>query len=173
MSTDKNPDEEVNAMGSVLKALDGIEPEAQERVLRWASGRFGVGFGMADKKDQAADMPATDEEEKQFADFPSLHDAAGPKTDPERALVAGYWFQEIQGQSDLEAQALNTALKNLGHHISNITDALSSLKGRKPALVIQTQKMGAAKQARKKYKLTTAGVKAVKTMLTVSQPGEE
>jgi hypothetical protein len=39
------------------------------------------------------------------------------------------------------------------------------LKSQKPALVVQLKKSGSTKQARKKYKLTTAGKKAVEQLI--------
>ena len=162
--TDTEVEEEIGAMTSVAKALSGLAPDARERVLRWASGRFNVEWTGV-KGGRKGETGEVQGEQAEFADFPSLFDAAAPNTDPERALVAGYWFQQVESRPDLDAQTLNTALKNLGHPIANITDALSSLKNRKPALVMQTQKKGTTRQARKKYKLTTAGVKAVEAML--------
>jgi DNA-binding PadR family transcriptional regulator len=50
--------------------------------------------------------------------------------------------------------------------VSNITTALSSLIERKPQLVIQTRKSGNSKQARKRYRLTDAGIRAVERMIS-------
>ena len=172
MTSDKDADTELAAMASVLSALKDLDPEVQERVLRWAGDRLGVESPIGGKKDTRLGTPGTNGERPEFTDFASLHEAAGPETDANRALVAGYWFQVIRGQAELDAQALNAALKNLGHRIANITEALTSLKSTRPALVIQTQKKGTTRQARKKYKLTTAGVKAVEAMLAPSRPHE-
>jgi DNA-binding PadR family transcriptional regulator len=67
---------------------------------------------------------------------------------------------------ELEGFTLNKELKNLGHGVSNITSALDTLMSRKPALVIQTKKSGTSKQARKKYKLTLEGLRAVERMVS-------
>jgi hypothetical protein len=99
------------------------------------------------------------------ADLASLCDLARPDTDAERALVAGYWLQCTQGQTEFTAQAVNDELKNLGHGVSNITNAFSSLKDQKPALVIQVRKDGTSQQARKKYRVTAEGKKAVDLMV--------
>jgi len=42
---------------------------------------------------------------------------------------------------------------------------LTQLIVRKPALVIQTHKSGSTKQARKRYRLTNEGLRAVERML--------
>src|SRR5204862_6999499 len=102
---------------------------------------------------------------REYQDFPTLFDAASPATEPEHAHVARYWIQVNQGKEDLHGQLLNDELKNMGHGIGNVTDALSSLIERRPALVIQTRKSGTSRQARKKYRLTTEGIRAVEQML--------
>jgi hypothetical protein len=89
-----------------------------------------------------------------------------PKTEAERALAGAYWFQVIQGQADFQGQQVNNELKNVGHGVSNITVALGKLQNQKPALVRQVAKSGRSRQARKKYKLTTAGISAAKAMIS-------
>jgi len=100
-----------------------------------------------------------------FSSLAELFDAAQPQTNGEKALVAGYWIQIVQGAEELTAHAIHSELKNLGHAVSNITLALDQLKKRKPALVHQIRKSGKAQQARKTYKITKEGVKAVEAML--------
>jgi hypothetical protein len=87
----------------------------------------------------------------------------------EKALVVGYWFQVVQGQPDFGGQEVNSTLKNIGHGIANITDAFTTASSRKPSLVMQTQKTGTSRQARKQYKLTVAGVRWVESRL--ANPG--
>ncbi len=70
-----------------------------------------------------------------------------------------------QGADSFDSQSANTALKNLGHAIANITMALGALIKQKPALVLQTKKSGKSRQARKTFKLTVAGIKAVEDMI--------
>ena len=94
-----------------------------------------------------------------------LFSMADLRNDPERALFGAYWLQEIGGQPDFDSASLNRELKHLGHAASNITSALTSLMTKRPQLVVQTRKSGASRQARKKYKLTSAGVQKVKAML--------
>jgi DNA-binding PadR family transcriptional regulator len=50
--------------------------------------------------------------------------------------------------------------------VSNITRARDGLKARQPQLVIQVQKSGKSKQARKRYKVTSAGKTEVRRMLS-------
>jgi len=100
-----------------------------------------------------------------------LFAAAAAQTDADRALVVGYWLQIITSQPDFDSFTVNRDLKNLGHGVANITSAFDTLIERKPQHVIQTRKSGSAKQARKRYKLTEEGKKAVQRM--VAGTGDE
>jgi hypothetical protein len=109
----------------------------------------------------------------EFGDLASLYHAANPTTLGQKVLVAGFWFQEVLGQSDLDAQQINTELKQLGHGILNITMAFGELLNRKPQLAIQTRKSGSSKQARKKYRLTREGLNRVRAMLRGETTNDE
>ena len=168
---------ELDAMRSVGEALAGLDEESRTRVLRWAVDIYGVsvnfgkgkskgssdGQGQSGAEEQRDDVVADD-----FESAAELLAMASPSTDVERVLVVGYWFQQLQGQEDLDSQTINTELKHQGHGVSNITKAFGGLISQKPQLVIQLRKSGNSKQARKKYKLTTAGIKRVNSMLAGS-----
>lgn len=64
-----------------------------------------------------------------------------------------------------DSQSAHKELKHLGQQLPNITNALESLKNQKPALVLQLRKSGTSQQARKTYKLTVAGMRAVEKMI--------
>lgn len=164
-------------MSTVATALEQLDPDARERVLSWASSRFGVspaGAKVAGGRRAAMASPAEGARPAQFADFAALFDAADPKTLRQKVLVACYWFQVCENQTELESRPMNNALKHLGHGIGSITHALDGLQATKPALVMQLQKSGKTRQARKKYRLTAAGVRAVETLLgATSVDGEE
>lgn len=102
-------------------------------------------------------------------DFATLFDATQPHTDAERALIAAYWVQIALGVEEFDSQKINTELKNLGHPIANITGALANLSARRPSLVLQTRKIGHARQARKRFKLTNAGIRRVQDMISANQ----
>lgn len=106
------------------------------------------------------------EESAQYQDFVDLFDASNAKTEPDRALVGGYWFQVIGGAQSFKGREVNDALKDVGHGASNITDALTTLQKRKPALVRQVAKSGRTRQAQKTYKLTQAGIRVVEQMIS-------
>ena len=155
-------DKELGAMLTVSQTLADLDPEARARVLRWVVDRLSVNLGFAGQADSTArglgDGIAS-------TDLAELVGAFAPTLDADRALVAAYWLQVVQQQRDFEAQPVNTALKDLGHGIGNITDALTALMNRRPSFVIQVQKSGASRQARKRYRLTAAGIQEVQKRL--------
>ncbi|MGE0640854.1 MAG: hypothetical protein AB7P46_11320, partial [Thermoanaerobaculia bacterium] len=97
--------------------------------------------------------------------FADLFHEADPESDVDRALIAGYWLGKGAAREEFTAADANKELKNLGHPLAHITDALQALIDRRPALAMQTAKSGTARQARKKYKLTVAGTRAVDEMV--------
>lgn len=166
-----DPVAEVKAMGNLAEAIAGLDPDATARVLRWAVDRYGVAVSGASRTKPpaaGAEVPGNGNggvNTGQFAELADLYAASAPEMDTDKALVAGYWFQFCEGKADFGSQEINTALKNLGHPIKNITSAFDNLKARKPAPVMQLKKSGTSKQARKTYKLTVAGKSAVEMMI--------
>lgn len=151
-------DDELTAMHKTSEALAGLDDAARKRVIRWLADKYGTGGAPSSSTAQDTRVAQAPEGED-FADF--FH-RAGPSTDKERAIVAAYWLRQA-GTPQFPSMEINAMLKDLGHRASNITDALTSAMREKPALVIQVKKSGAAKQARKLYKLTDAGVKWVES----------
>lgn len=173
MPKTKTVDDEVDAMRQMSEALDPLTPEERGRVLRWAFERFGVPVptGVGAARDGRKETERRDASENEPEDAGEFYARAAPTTEPERALVVAYWVQEIRGDGEFEAQPVNTQLKHMGHGVSNITRALDELKAQKPQLVIQIQKSGKSRQARKRYRVTGAGKAKVKELL--SRPSEE
>lgn len=170
-------DPEIDAMSVIAAALTDLDGDAQDRVLRWAMERYGVSVATggrrsgarvgdhAEEKGEGITEEEIVEEAPAFEHFAELFAKAQPKNEPDKALVAAYWLQAIQGVGTWQSAALQKELKNLGHAISNITDALSSNIKKKPQRIIQLQKAGSAKQARKTYKVTHEGLVYVQGML--------
>jgi len=168
-------DGEVAAMGAIAAALDKLKEDAEgiKRVLRWAVERYApgdIGFARSSSgggggKQQKTDSGEGGQKTGDFAEISELFEAAKPRTEWEKAVVAGQWIMTGEGKSDFAGAEANAHLKHLGHGIGNITDALNKAIRKKPALVIQTAKSGSARQARKKYKITREGVKAVQAMI--------
>jgi hypothetical protein len=162
---------EIEAMSAISNALAALSDDAKSRVLRWAVDRYQVSVGVirvAASTEVGTPAPTTSAD-NQGTDLAELFAAADPQSDADKALIGAYWTQFVQGDADFDAQSVNTQLKHLGHGVGNITRALESLKDRRPQLVIQLRKSGTSKQARKKYRITTAGKAAVEEMLSHPQ----
>jgi hypothetical protein len=160
-------DAEIAAMSAVAKALEPLDEIVQRRVISWAASRFGMPLSASGKSPgkEGQAVPNGESARGEFENFAELFEAADPKTDKDRALVAAYWAQICQSQPTFPAQTLNASLKDLGHGLSNVTVALESLKDEKPALILQLKKSGTSRQARKTYKMTVEGAKRVRQML--------
>lgn len=166
---------ELDAMKTIASELAKLDDAGVKRVLRWAADAFGAkatipaapGVSTTSQSNGAGSLNA-DLKSK----FPTLADffaAAAPSQENDKALLVGYWTQFILGEAEFDAQSINKELKNLGHGVANITSAFDSLMARKPQLVLQTRKSGTSKQARKLYKLTLEGQRAVERIVGGTQ----
>lgn len=167
-------DKELSAMQKIVAALSDLAEDERSRVIQWAANRFSVvldGRRPSAKHLQTETPEHIEKPEGGFDEFATLFSSVDPKSGPEKALAAAYWHQICLGKETVGSMDINNELKHLGHGIGNITDALSALIRRKPSLVLQVRKSGKTKQARKKYKLTTAGIGKVKDMLSYSENG--
>ncbi len=171
-------DPEIDAMSAVATALADLEEGARDRVLRWAVDRYGVatsppvvrrvdGSGTVDDSTDAPDVTEKEiaEGAPTYQHFAELFAAASPKSNEDKALVAAYWVQVHEAKDSWASRLLNAELKNLGHSIPNITDALSSNMRKRPQRVIQLKKSGNSRQANKTYKVTHEGLAYVQGML--------
>lgn len=160
-------DSELDAMGKVSEALESLETEVQERVLRWAAERHGIALPASSRRQSQQNDGGGDVEldDREFADLGDLWGAASPSTDEDRALVVSYWFQEVEGKPTVNAQQVNKELKNFGHGVAKITRTFDRLVATRPQQVIQTKKTGTAQQGRKEFKVTKVGIEHVKQLI--------
>lgn len=168
------PDAEFQAMQIVFSALHSLDDSARLRVLQYVSDRLGITTpirlkqreeqSLADMDEGAVDVSEEEKFAPKFETFAELYDATQPRSQPDKALVCGYWLQVCQGADTFDAFSVNKELKNLGEGVANITSALDALKTQKPALALQLKKSGKSRQARKTYKITVAGIRAVEAM---------
>ncbi|MGH7686392.1 MAG: hypothetical protein ACREN2_06215 [Candidatus Dormibacteria bacterium] len=156
-------DPEIAAMAAISNTLAPLDSATRARVLAWAGSRFEVSPPLA----RGTSEPGTSgpREGTPYSDVAELFEAASPVTNADKALVVSYWFQQTDGQRDIDAQRVNTQLKQLGHGIPNITSAYSELMGATPKLALQVRKTGSTKQARKRYRITGEGIKRVNELL--------
>jgi hypothetical protein len=113
----------------------------------------------------ATQTSATPTRDGTYAHFADLYDAAGAETDADKALVGGYWLQVCEKKDSFPSRDVNELLKNQGHPVGNITRAFDTLRGSRPTYVSQLEKSGKTKQARKKLKLTTSGIRKVEDII--------
>ena len=179
---------EIEAMTTISNALLKLtSAEAQARVLAWVASALGIDVGNQPKDVRQTPRPArgiigramaettapAEQSSSGYASVADLYVAAQPSADAEKALVIGYWFQVVEGQPDFDSQSVNGELRHLGYGVTNITQAFTNLMNRKPQLVIQTRKGGSSQQARKRLKLTTAGIQQVERMLASPKLSDE
>jgi hypothetical protein len=161
--------EEIEAMKKIADALESLDDAARQRALHWALSRYRgskPSEGMAQSAISSGAGGESRTDAATFDSFAELFEATNPTMEREKALVAGYWIQVCEENAGgFPSQTLNGRLKDLGHGIGNITEALTQLKTERPALVLQLKKSGTTQQARKTYKLTQEGIKRVQTMV--------
>jgi hypothetical protein len=170
-----SPDVEFETMHSVYSALSQLDEDARGRVLDYVTSRLKIASVAKPAKTQSVDREQEDEAESptiveqgataKFASLAELFDAAQPSTTSEKALVAGYWLQVCLASDSFDGFSVNKELKHLGEGLANVTSAIDTLKAQKPALALQLKKSGKSRQARKVYKITVAGVRAVEAMI--------
>jgi hypothetical protein len=168
-------DQEFDATRAVYNALEPLDDGARERVVKHVAGILEINAMVKAPEVQAAvdeQKSGDDAEVKPAAEgtpsyktFAELFDAADPQTASDKAMLAGYWLQVCQQADSFDGQSANKELNHLGHKIGNITNAMAALNALRPSLAIQLAKSGSSQQARKKYKITVAGVEAVKAMI--------
>lgn len=156
-------DPELEAMAAVFATLDRLDPEMRKRVLDWALSRFRTSEGSNLQTSTPGEASVF-----RYVTFAELFEAASPKLEKDKALVACYWLQSTQGVEQFGSEPVNSELKHVGHGLKNVTDCLSRLMDEKPQLILQVRKSGTSRQSRKTYKLTTAGLRKVESMVKSS-----
>jgi hypothetical protein len=128
---------ELDAMRGICSLLDPLDRETQQRILTWVANRCGMAGAQLDRSPNSAVLHRDDSPqvtERSFEHPAELFEAAQPKTDAEKALVLGYWFQALQGAAAFTSRPVNDELKRIGYGVGNITRALTQLIEARPAL---------------------------------------
>jgi len=180
-------DHELQAMSQVNAALKVLSNDERYRVMQWAANKYlkttvplkfagpivpteitppaALDIGVVTSDD--ADDDKEHDETPTYDTFAEMLDASGADTDSERFLVAAYWLQITNERGDWKSFDINKLLKDTGNQIATISNAVRDVTKKskaKPAMVVQVSK-SAAKGGSKVLKLTTEGIKKVKTML--------
>jgi hypothetical protein len=158
-------DPELDAMSKVQSALESLDDDAKQRVLSWVVGRLQLSKTTPPSSGAKGDDKIKEgQSPKDFGIVADAFGAAAPTTDADKALVVAAYIQQTSDTETLTAQQINKELRHLGHGVSNITSAISSLIKHKPQLMLQTRKSGKSRQARKNYMVTKHGFDAVGAM---------
>ena len=162
-------DNELEVMSAVYKEFMRIDDEAKQRVLDWVAAKF----SLKSSKTPSTGMKASDLDKgtvniNSFDSVADIFNAANPKIDRDKALVVGAFLQKKSEKAEVTGYEINKELRQLGHGLNNITDAIDQMMDKAPKLMMQVKKEGKTKQARKKYKVTAEGFKAVQQMLMAS-----
>ncbi|HBU69744.1 MAG TPA: hypothetical protein DEE98_05110 [Elusimicrobia bacterium] len=155
---------ELNAMNDILKALKELEPEAQERVVNWVTGKLNLPKASAILNKGQKPKENIIEDNINNNTLAEVFAATNPNSDSDKVLVVATYIQNRDSKDELTGREINKELVHLGHGVGNITNAISGLMNRTPKLMIQTRKDGSTKQAQKKYKVTIEGLNAYKKM---------
>jgi hypothetical protein len=92
-----------------------------------------------------------------------------PSKASERALLGAYFISRYTDRKHVTSQAVNSALKEQGLEVANITRAIETNLNSSPPLMSQVEKRGTTRQARKLYRITAAGILAVEERLYEKQ----
>src|SRR5688572_25855425 len=112
-------DSEVDAMQRIYEVLVELEADARRRVMNWTRARFG-------DAPTSADLPsASGAEETSREGLAEFVSRIAPRTDVERVLVAATWFQMSLGREEFDSGSVNSALKDLGYRVANVTRCLT------------------------------------------------
>lgn len=159
-------DPELDAMRTISVTLSELDDDTVSRVLRWACERYDKRNVAGSRLDEVQDQTVEQEGDLTIGE---LFARIEPETESDKVLAMSYVLKRLKGQDEVTAQAVNKELTHLGHGISNITRPFDKLKATKPQLMIQTRKSGSSQQARKTFRLTEAGIQAIRSMEGIPQ----
>ena len=138
---------EFEAIKAVHAALEPLEADARNRVVTYIASLLSIDASTFVGRAGEADSDLDDEVEGDaeeinspaptYSEFAELYEAADPSSNGEKALAAGYWLQICQGADSFTGFEANKMLTDLGHRVGNITDAINTMKDRKPSLIMQ------------------------------------
>ncbi|MBL7664536.1 MAG: hypothetical protein JNM93_05340 [Bacteriovoracaceae bacterium] len=168
---------ELEAMSVIGGALVDLNSVELERVLNWVMSRFAGNVNLNNKvheeDDNGVDYDINKFSSKKppqtkiesFETAAEFFGQAKPKTHQEKILAIAAYKQVVGKLNQFDSASINKELQNFGHKVSEISKEFNKLIVKEPQLVVQLKKTGKAKQARKVYKVTIAGINYVESML--------
>ena len=147
---------------AVLKAVEGASTEALKHVI---GSLQGLVYGTetptlgAPRPTSRSDAPRV-HAPGVASDFPDFFNGAKANSNPDQALVAGYWLSVVQDQK-FSSGDVNKLLKTVSVSLQNPSRVFTTLRRRKPAVLFKDGERGPAHL----YRLTKEGIAAVENML--------
>ena len=114
------------------------------------------------------EAPPADFDNKGVALFDSelvLFTAANVKTISARILLMGAYMHLKLGYKDFSSYEINSRLKSIGYGAPNIASSINAVAKRKPPVLLVLGEGSHARYAKRKFKLTEAGLKLANTYL--------
>lgn len=168
MSDLKEAKELLDEINTTISSYDPVLKEkARDILLERAFGGSKAGASAAPRPRgrPRSDSSAGGEGGSGGEDLASLLTRWTPTTMSDKALLGAYYLSRVRGDDTVTSQAINSELKRNGLAISNITRAIEANMRPDRPLMVQEKKMGSTKQARKQYRITSAGVETVERRL--------
>ena len=113
-------DLEFDAMKSVFAAMEPLDTPSRERVFRYIAARLEISTDNAaqpsaqQRVGEQREQPEPDDgstSRSEFETLAELFDAANPRTDKDRVLVAAYWLQVCEGADKFVSFTVNKQFK--------------------------------------------------------------
>lgn len=148
-------------MPAVLKAVEGASTEALKHVI---ASLHGLVYGTETSAPRApaatAAAGAGARPTQTTSDFPDFFNSANASSNPEQALVAGYWLSVVQDQN-FSSGDVNKLLKTVSVSLLNPSRVFTTLRRRSPKVLFKDGDRGPAHL----YRLTKDGIAEVEKMI--------
>lgn len=186
-------DPELIAMGQTFEALKNLDKGQVGRVIRWVKDRFGVldavteftapavaqdtPAAVSTPQPATAEIPETPQaatvepdgpEKKGLMDYDTVMDLfanAEVKKVSQKILLMAAFLQERQNFKEISSYDINFRLKRLNQGVQNISSSINGLLNRKPEVMVELERSGSSKQARRKFRVTIEGLRVAAEFL--------
>ena len=130
-SAGKSPKDDLDAVRTIVAALQGFDREDQERILRWATEKMGLPavptHSPKDTSPEHGSEPAIPER-RPPVDIKSFVKAKNPKTDQQLAATIGYYYR-FEAPEHLKKESITG---------NDVTEACRLVDWRRPKVPDQT-----------------------------------
>jgi len=155
-------DQEVEVIRLIVEAFEALDEGARRRVHRFLNDRYGDPVeGLKSEELPRSDPVGAPTSAPAIAiqslsDLEALFVGARTTAQWERALITGYWLQELRRQPYFDALAVNHAMRQSGYGISNITRELAKLTTWGLVVIQQPMEKGSG---RRRFRVSQEGLR--------------